>query len=150
MAAKQDKAGWVVTLRIKTEEATDPQNRQFILDWVGSRYMLVMARIADNEEIVVPDEVVEGKRLVQSAAMLCNDPNFQKWLVDSDLTFDAAPDLAAEALRAHLGIKSRADLRDNKSAQLAFKRLMEDFYNEGPAPLEEPIEEPIDNPAAFP
>ncbi len=139
MAAKQDKVGWVLTLRLKTDEADTQQNRQFILDWVGSRYMITMARIADNEEAVVPGDAEAGRRLVTSAAMLCKTFEFQQFMVDKGLTFDTEPDLCAEALRAFIGIKSRVELKDNEAAQAAFVRLRTEFYDGKAAP---PLEVP--------
>lgn len=65
----------------------------------------------------------------QQAGMLCNDQQFRKFVgarcIGKPTTFTAAA--AAEYLRKHCEITSRADLLTNKPARLKFQTLRTDF-----------------------
>ena len=46
IALKQTKDGYAMTLAIHPDEVPS----ELLRDWVGARYMVVMVRLADNEE----------------------------------------------------------------------------------------------------
>ena len=70
VALKQDRTGFVLTLSIHPDEAPE----ELLRDFVGARYMVVMARIQDDET------PTPYKNRVSKAAMLCKSLDFQIWL----------------------------------------------------------------------
>ena len=68
----QDKNGFNLRLCVHPDEVPDDLFR----DWVGSRYLVVMVKIDDNDQPEIRPEQVENKRLVTSAIMCCNAPEF--------------------------------------------------------------------------
>jgi len=104
-------------------------------DWLallplGSRIAFAAVPIADDETVdttIYPEEPMthypddDGHRTpwadmspVQQAGIRCNDEKFQEWLGATDAKG------AAEAVRTHCGVKSRAELRDNENARAAW------------------------------
>ena len=68
----QDKNGFNLRLCVHPDEVPDDLFR----DWVGSRYLVVMVKIDDNDQPEIRPEQVENKRLVTSAIMCCKAPEF--------------------------------------------------------------------------
>jgi|ETNvirnome_2_130_1030620.scaffolds.fasta_scaffold04981_3 hypothetical protein len=119
-------SGDVLVLRIHPNDL--PQ--ELYEDWGGTRYMVAMVKL-DHHDFPAPRrEVIEGKRAVTSAAMLCRDYDFQVWIYQKGYALSVGEHDAAEGLRKELGIISRADLRTNAKARGAFDELKERFLNE--------------------
>lgn len=113
IAMTQDKNGHVLRLSVHPNDTPEDIMR----DPVGQRYMVVIARVNDEGEPVAPPQDELGKKAVQMAAVLANDPMFQQWLVISGYAEEADDDHAAAAMRKMLGIVSRSELKTNKEAR---------------------------------
>jgi hypothetical protein len=88
-----------------------------------------MVRMGDNEEIIEPESVREGKRMVTSAGALCRDSDFQKWLVDNGFTDDQTETAAAVTVKRLLKVESRAELKDNVEAQRRWVIIRQHFID---------------------
>lgn len=113
IAMTQDKNGHVLRLSVHPQDTPEDIMR----DPVGQRYMVVIARVNDEGEPVAPPQDELGKKAVQMAAVLTNDPMFQQWLVISGYAEEADDNHAAAAMRKMLGIVSRSELKTNKEAR---------------------------------
>ena len=123
IALKQTKEGHVLTLAIHPDESPD----EVLRDFVGSRYMVVMVRLADNEVPMVRDEEFAGAKLVKQAGMLCRETQFWDYLYDQAQIFEQSESHAVSWLCQYLNISSRAELKANESAQHLFKQLNEEY-----------------------
>ena len=74
VAMKQDKEGFILTLRVHPDEVPEALLR----DFVGARYQTVMVRIGDDEKPLNRDNFSE---VVKLAGMLPRNPDFREWLV---------------------------------------------------------------------
>ena len=83
IALKQTKDGYAMTLAIHPDEVPS----ELLRDFVGARYMVVMVRLADNEEPLNREEYAGGQ-LVKKAGMICRDPEFWKFMEDEGLAFE--------------------------------------------------------------
>lgn len=113
VALRQSKDGIVVSLVIHPNDVPTP----LLSDSIGSRYMIGMVRIGDDEQIVEPDGVREGKRMVTSCAALCRDSDFQRWMMDNGFSDEQTEDTTVRAVKRILKIESRAELKNDISAQ---------------------------------
>ena len=120
---RQSKDGIVLSLVIHPSNVPTP----LLADPIGSRYMVGMVRMGDNEEIIEPESVREGKRMVTSAGALCRDSDFQKWLVDNGFTDDQTETAAAATVKRLLKVESRAELKDNVDAQRRWSIIRQHF-----------------------
>lgn len=120
----QDKNGYVLKLSIHPDEVPESLMR----DWVGSRYMLALAKLDDNDAPIVPKEKVEAEKVVKMAMALCRNPKFWKYIAFGSK--DGAPKTEVECaavLKEHLGIESRKELATNKQAREDFMSLANEF-----------------------
>jgi hypothetical protein len=122
---RQSKDGIVLSLVIHPSDIPIP----LLADPIGSRYMVGMVRMGDNEEIIEPESVREGKRMVTSAGALCRDSDFQKWLVDNGFTDDQTETAAAVTVKRLLKVESRAELKDNVEAQRRWVIIRQHFID---------------------
>ena len=74
-ALKQTKDGYGLSLAVHPDDLPEDLMR----DFVGSRYMVVMVRIGDNEQPVNRELEFPGDHAVKMAGMMCRDPEFWKW-----------------------------------------------------------------------
>jgi len=118
MALKQDANGYILQIRIHPNELPEPLFR----DFVGSRYMVAMVRLNDDES----PTLYQHSRSTR-AAMLCKNETFQRYLVDQGYTQDANEKGAVNALYEICGIASRSEFNGNVSAQKQFDQLVEDY-----------------------
>jgi len=105
-------------------------------DWVGSRYMVAMVKLDDQDQPEVSDEQREVEKLIASAGMLCRNPAFSDFLHDRGymddnsyiaVTYEGIEAPTVNALREELGITSRSELKTNSQAREKFKSLSEEF-----------------------
>jgi hypothetical protein len=99
---------------------------------VGTRFMLVLAPIADDEELDT-DKIEKAKRakdLVKSAGILSNDKAFWGWVSEKARMEVNSKDDAATAMRSLLGIKSRAEIGKVERVANNFTRMREDFLRD--------------------
>ena len=102
-------------------------------DWVGSRYMVAMVKLDEEDQPEMSDQQRETNRLIASAGMLCRNLDFAKFLFDADTLLGVPNDEAerekrvAGALREALGVESRSEMRTNSVARERFKNMVEEF-----------------------
>ena len=122
---RQSKDGIVLSLVLHPSDVPTP----LLSDPIGSRYMVGMVRMGDNEEIIEPESVREGKRMVTSAGALCRDSDFQKWMVDNGFSEEQTEEAAATNVKRLLKVKSRAELKENVDAQQRWLVIRQHFID---------------------
>jgi hypothetical protein len=116
----QSSDGIVLKLGIHPDDLSD----KLFADYVGSRYMVAMAKIMDDEQ---PEPTRDDiKRIKDSCCALCREPKFQAWLL-RDQGVDVNENNAVSYLREQLGISSRSELDTNSIARAAFIDIREEF-----------------------
>jgi hypothetical protein len=100
-------------------------------DWVGTRYMVAMVRLNDQDEPETREEQQRIERLIASAGLLCRNAEFGEFLIATGLINGHDPHnieaAAISAVRDYCGIASRTEFRDNPEARREFEELREDF-----------------------
>ena len=117
---KQDKEGYVLTLRVHPDEVPEALLR----DYCGARYQCVMVRLSDDEKPVNRDNFSDVVRL---AGMLCRDQTFANWLVEAGSILEANENNVIAWMKHELGIQSRAELKTNKPAADTLKSFNMEF-----------------------
>lgn len=117
VALKQDATGYVLTLKVHPDEIPD----ELMRDFVGTRYVIVAARLNDDETPVV----VSNR--VTRAGMLCRDVRFWKWLNNGDYESNHNEQSATSWLHDRCEISSRTELNGNKKAQILFDKAVQEF-----------------------
>lgn len=112
--------GIVIKLAIHPDECP----KDLLADWVGSRYMVAMAKIADDETAYQREGSVE--RLKASCGALCRNTKFQEWIL-RDSGLDINESNAVQMLKDQLGIQSRAEFDTNSYARACFNSMREEF-----------------------
>ena len=116
----QSSDGIVLKLGILPDDLSD----KLFSDYVGSRYMVAMAKIMDDEQ---PEPTRDDiKRIKDSCCALCREPKFQAWLL-RDQGVEVNENNAVSYLREQLGISSRSELDTNSIARAAFIDIREEF-----------------------
>ena len=116
----QSSDGIVLKLGIHPDDLSD----KLFSDYVGSRYMVAMAKIMDDEQ---PEPTRDDiKRIKDSCCALWREPKFQAWLL-RDQGVEVNENNAVSYLREQLGISSRSELDTNSIARAAFIDIREEF-----------------------
>lgn len=123
IAMAQDKNGHVLKLSIHPNDLP----KDLVLDPLGSRYVMVLAKLNDQDEIETPKDKSEGERAVDIAGLLCRNNRFVHWLYDSGLSMADTQDGAIAAVRQICGIQSRSEFRTNEEARARFLDLKSEF-----------------------
>ena len=122
MALKQDKNGYALTLSVHPDMVPE----DLLRDFVGSRYQVVMVRLAEDERPMNREQEL-SRDYVRMAAILCRDSQFQKFLVDSNQIFDADETLATDWLKNELDVQSRKDIQEKPQAQNRLMSIKQEF-----------------------
>lgn len=122
VAMKQDKEGYILTLRVHPDEVPEALLR----DFVGARYQCVMVRIGDDERPLNRDNFSEVVRL---AGMLPRNPDFRKWLVDKGHIFDEDEEEAVTWIKLTCKIDSRKELATNQPAAAILRHINQEFQS---------------------
>ena len=122
MAIKQDKDGYVLTLRMHPDEIPE----ELLRDFVGSRYSCVLVRLGEDE---APMERADfaGDKSVRLAGMLCRNPRFWAYLFDLSYVLEPTEEESQQWLREYLDVPSRAELKTNASARILLDSLHKEF-----------------------
>ena len=72
----QSKQGTILRLALHPNEVPPSLHT----DWVGSRYMVAMVKLGDDEQPVMSDQQREVEKMVASAGMLCRNDEFAEFL----------------------------------------------------------------------
>jgi hypothetical protein len=122
-ALRQTKDGYSLTLAVHPDDLPDDLMR----DFVGSRYMVVMVRISDNEQPMNRQLEFPGDHAVKMAGMICRDPDFWEWIrVKTEVQIDSENE-CAEWLSDYLGIQSRKELKEKEEVRERFDKLRKAF-----------------------
>lgn len=122
VSMSQDKNG--ITLRLSVHPNDCP--KELHTDWVGTRYMVAMVRLQDDD---TPDDrgYVAIQKMIASAGMLCRNPEFQKYLYEYGHCMEPTEEEAVKGLKTYCGIESRSDFKTNESARKQFEALKQSF-----------------------
>lgn len=118
----QSSDGIVLKLAVHPDECPP----SLMTDWVGSRYMVAMAKLDDQDLPVQSADAREIERMKASCGALCRNFKFQSWILDGT-GLEITESNAVKTLREQLGIKSRSELDTNAHARAAFNDMREDF-----------------------
>jgi|TARA_Y100000004_G_scaffold128988_1_gene145328 hypothetical protein len=121
VSMSQDKNGTNLRLCIHPDDVPQELHK----DWVGSRYMVAMVKIDEEDKPVVSEEQLEGQRLMKSAIMCCKEPEF--WDLEPFFPHVKSEEECATALKDYLGIASRREIKTNKDVQKRFKVILSDY-----------------------
>ena len=137
----QSKQGTILRLALHPNEVPPSLHT----DWVGSRYMVAMVRLDDNEQPILNEygnygennpPVNKTDRLIASAGMLCRNDQFAEFLHERGYMEDTAyiesafgerEQVCVDTIRGLLGIQSRSELRTNSQARDQFQSLSDEF-----------------------
>ena len=123
IAMKQDRTGYVLTLSVHPDEIPE----MLVRDFVGARYQVVMVRMSDDGKPMVREQEYPSKDLVRLAGVLCRDPLFHAFLVDTGQMFEESEAEATNWLRRELNIHTRAELKTNQAAATQFRFVHQEF-----------------------
>jgi len=123
MGLKQSKDGYVLTLAVHPDELPDAMMR----DFVGSRYVVVMVRLGDDEQPMTRENEFPGDHAVKMAGILCRDPEFWEWLHAKEWLMEKNEKACSEWIYSYIGIESRKELKTNQEARELFNRLKASF-----------------------
>ena len=123
IAMKQDRTGFVLTLSIHPDDLCEDIMR----DFVGARYQIVMVRLTDDDTPMVREQEYPSKDIVRLAGVLCRDPLFHAFLVETGQAFEEGEEAATAWLRNELGITSRVELKTNQTAASQFRYIHQEF-----------------------
>lgn len=123
IAMSQDKNGHILKLSIHPNELP----KDLVLDPLGSRYVMVLARLNDQDEVVQPKEKTDGDKAIAIAGSLCRNDRFISWLFDNGYSGSRDEHGAIEGIRDICGIKSRTEFRTNEDARQRFFELKAEF-----------------------
>lgn len=120
---KQTKDGYGLSLAVHPEDLPEDLMR----DFVGSRYMVVMVRIGDNEQPVNRELEFPGDHAVKMAGMMCRDPEFWKWIQIKTGAEIASEKECAQWLSDFLNIQSRKELKENQEVREVFNKYRKEY-----------------------
>lgn len=120
---KQSKDGYLLTMAVHPDELPSDLMR----DFVGSRYVVVMVRLNDQEQPMSREGEFPGDHAVKMAGILCRDPNFWDWLNEKEWLLEKNEKACTEWVTSYLDIESRKELKTNEEARDLFNRLKASF-----------------------
>jgi hypothetical protein len=118
VALKQTKDGIVMSLAIHPDDLPE----ELMRDFVGSRYMVVMVRLGDEEKPLNREEFA-GSQMVKLAGILGRDKDFWDYLYDDGQLFEKNEPACVDWMTSYLGVNSRADIKTDLNAQNLLKAL---------------------------
>lgn len=123
VAMKQDKDGYVLTLRIHPDEVPE----EILRDFVGSRYQVVMVRLNGDEQPMDRQREFERDRALRLSHILTQDSEFWEFLNDDLQILNANQEEAEEWLKNYIGVKSRSELKTNPHACSMVDKIHREF-----------------------
>lgn len=127
VSMSQDKNGIILRLSVHPNDCP----KELHTDWVGTRYVVAMVRLNDQDEPETRLEQQRIERLISSAGLLCRNEDFAEFLLNvglvEEVDINNIEKTCANALREHCGIRSRSEFRDNVPAREKFEQLREEF-----------------------
>ena len=114
---------WTLKLKIHANDIPTP----LLTATMGTRYMLAMVEIGDDEE---PVQQERPKSHAQEIAITCQTEGFRQFCYE---TFGSALDVGWSEeetiafVRGHCGVKSRSEITHGSEAGLIWRRLRADY-----------------------
>lgn len=121
-ALKQSKDGYILTLAVHPDNLPDDLMR----DFVGSRYVCVLVRVGDDEK-PLDRKQFKGDSVVSMAGMVCRDPDFWRFIREEDFEDVTTESECVEWFKCSFNVGSRAELKTNTDARMAFIKYKEEF-----------------------
>ena len=118
---RQSKDGYMLSIAVHPDDIPD----DLVKDFVGSRYMVVMVRLDDEDKPM--ERVKTHHPAVAMAGMLCREPDFWDYIAlacEENIRTEAD---CKEWFKFHFEIESRAELKTNKEACEAFIKFKEGY-----------------------
>lgn len=117
---------WTLRLKLHADEIPTP----LLKATMGTRYMLAMVEIGDNEE-PMQQEQPKGKSYAQQAALTCKEPAFWKFCSEFVRSGNAVlnEEDAVRFIYGNVGISSRSELVEGTPAGDSWHRLWLDYKN---------------------
>ena len=134
VSMSQDKNGTNLRLCIHPDDVPQELHQH----WVGSRYMVAMVKLTDEDEPELSEDQIRKQRLFKSAIMVCKEESFWSYMADTNpFSLDGkinSENGCAKHLRDRLGISSRSDLKKDNDALNKFENMLLDYrdYKELP------------------
>jgi hypothetical protein len=137
-AYRQTQDGVVVSFVLHPQDVPDG----LATSGLGTRYMLALVEINDDETPKEPQNVVQlqppkeqqsqswhNLKPAQQAGILCNERSFLRFLSERKGTPIAVrtPEQAAIFVRGHCIVQSRSDIRDNHPSGRLWRDLVSDY-----------------------
>jgi hypothetical protein len=126
IAWRQNTSGYVMSLAIHPNDTPN----DLALASLGTRYMVVMVALSDQDEPVPGPETRQLNIDIKSAGMLCRNPRFWQWIYDRYRDQVGNEEEAADWLRAELGVKSRSDIKTDDVAREKYLAVKRAFSSE--------------------
>ena len=128
VSMNQDKNGIILRLNVHPNDCP----KELHTDWVGTRYMVAMVRLNDEDMPDTREDQVIIERLIASCGLLCRNEDFFSYMFENDMvrhsTIPVQMEMyCIEGVRNYCNIKSRTEFRDNVSARDKFVILRDDF-----------------------
>jgi hypothetical protein len=128
VSMNQNKDGMALRLSIHPNDC--PQ--ELLSDWVGTRYIVAMVRLNDEDKPDMREEQRHIEKMISSAGMLCRNDHFYQFLFEHGMCDFATEEDEMEkecvsAIKSACNIKSRADFRSNAAARRKFEEIRERF-----------------------
>lgn len=117
MAWRQDKDGYVLTLRVHPNDA----QRELMADAIGTIYQVSLRKDGQQDNPSI-------NRGVQAAGILCRSPLFQAHLRDRYRRADIVDEASAVQLICDVvGVESRAEIKLSQTAQAKMMEIANGF-----------------------
>lgn len=123
VAMAQDRNGHILKLAIHPNDLP----KDLVLDPLGSRYVMVLAKLNDQDEVEQPKDKSDGDKIVDIAGLLCRNPRFIRWMFDYGHSLADDERSAIDGVREHCGVTSRSEFRTNEAARRKFTELKAEF-----------------------
>lgn len=123
IAMTQDKNGHILKVAIHPSDLP----KDLILDPLGTRYVMVLARLNDQDEVVQPKEKSEAEKAIDIAGLLCRNQRFIDWMFDYGQSLERTEFGAIEGVKIYCGVESRKDFRTDAAARKMFFQLRDKF-----------------------
>ena len=110
VSMSQDRNGIILRLNVHPNDCPP----ELHTDWVGTRYVVAMVRLNDQDEPETREEHQHIERLIASAGLLCRNAEFGKYVNDVGYINENDPvnleRAVTQAVREHCNIQSRSEL----------------------------------------
>lgn len=126
IAMAQDKNGHILKLSIHPNDLPS----DLVLDPLGSRYVMVLARLNDQDGVEPPKEKSDGEKAVSIAGKLCSNDRFIHWLFSNGYSDGDTSSDAVNAVRRICDVSSRSELKTRSDAREKFLTLVRKFEAE--------------------